>query len=148
MITIIDTKPIHVRQMAVVMHEQSADTARKMGYEPRKLLWKSYKQSIMCKSIFINDEIVAMFGLGGSIFGKTGYPWLIMIPEVEKQPFRVAFIYRKELEKMQEIFPVLEEYVEENNIKAIRLLELMKFHVSKNKVKIGNATFRRAERAA
>lgn len=147
-ITTLDTTPRHIRDMAEVMQAQSAEVARKMGSEPRKLLWQSYKRSFMCKSIFINGEIAAIFGISGVLFGEVGQPWLILSDEVNDYPFKVAFVYKKELEKFQHMFPVLEDYVDASNGKAIRMLELMKFDVSKNTIAFGDATLRRAERRA
>jgi len=145
-ITILDTTAAHIREMVNVMHEQTAQTAHNMGYTPKKLLWHSYKQSFMCKSVFINGKIGAIFGISGVLYGETGQPWLVMSDEVNDYPFKVAFIYRKELEKFQSMFPVLEDYVDETNEKAIRLLELMKFNVSKNTIPLGGVNLRRAER--
>lgn len=147
-ITIEDTEPLHLREMAVAMQPQSAETALKMGTTPLKALWHSYRQSLICKSVFINGKLSAIFGVSGFIFGEVGRPWLIMTPETQEHPFRVAFLYRKELRKMLDMFPVLEEYVPENNDASIRMLELMGFHVSKNTVIVGDEVFRRAERRA
>jgi hypothetical protein len=38
----VNTLPHHVREMAEVMHEQTAETARKLGVEPKKLLSNYY----------------------------------------------------------------------------------------------------------
>ena len=145
-VTTIDTIPEHIRKLAITMQAQSAEIAIKMGCEPRKLLWQSYKKSIICKTIFINGEVGAIFGISGALYGEVGQPWLIMSDEVNAYPFKVAFVYRKELVKFQQMFPVLEDYVDEDNINAIRMLELMKFKVSKNRIPFGEVNLRRAER--
>lgn len=147
-IQIVETLPQHIRLMADAMHSQTAATAHRLGHDPKKLLWRSYKQSIVCKSVFLNDKIGAIFGLGGILLGQVGQPWLVMSDEVNEYPFKVAFIYRQELKKMQKMFPILEDYVDETNEKAIRLLELMKFKVSKNRIPLGDVFLRRAERTA
>jgi len=147
-ITIEKTTARHIGEMAEVMQEQTAEIARKMGCDPRRLLWQSYRRSLMCKSVFINGKIAAIFGISGVLYGEVGQPWLIMSDEVSDYPFKVAFIYRRELENFQSMFPVLEDYVEEGNKKAIRMLELMKFNVSKNTIAFGDANLRRAERRA
>lgn len=147
-ITTIDTIASHLGEMAKSMQKQTSDIARKMGCDPKKLLWQSYRRSFLCKSVFINGKIAAIFGISGVLYGETGQPWLIMSDEVNDYPFKVAFIYKKELEKFQDMFPVLEDYVDESNEKAIRMLELMKFNVSKNTIAFGDAKLRRAERRA
>lgn len=147
-ITIVDTVPYHLRDMAVAMQQESAAVAERMGMTPLKALWTSYRNALYCKSAFIDDKIAAIWGISGSILAETGRPFLIMTPEVEKYPMRVCFRYRKELNNMLKLFPILEEYVSTNNDKSIRLLELMQFKISRNKINIGGAEFRRAERRA
>src|SRR6185312_15187362 len=109
-ITTVDTIPSHIREMADKMHAETAQTALKMGVSPHKALWNSYKKSLICKTIFIDGKIAAIFGLAGSLFGEIGQPFLVMTPEVDEYPMRVAFVYRRELKKMAEMFPVLEDY--------------------------------------
>lgn len=147
-IIILDTIPSHIYEMALCMQQQIAEIAKRMGYKPKKLLWMSYRHSIICKTVFINKKIGAIFGVSGKLYGEVGRPWLVMSDEVNEYPFKVAFIYKRELEKFQDMFPILEDYVNENDSKAIRMLELMKFKVSKNIISIGEANLRRAERRA
>lgn len=145
-IVIRDTNPFHLHEMAENMSADSANTAKKLGLTPKKALWYSYRKSIFCKSAFINEKLAAIWGIYGKVFADTGAPWLIMTPETQKYPMRVAFRYKKEIEKMQIMFPILEEFVPETNDKSIRMLELMGFKVSKNTIKVGDEIFRRAER--
>lgn len=147
-INIIDTAPWHLRDMATAMQSDSAETARKTGMTPLKALWDSYRRSIICKSAFINGKLAAIWGVEGTVMAEIGRPFLIMTPETQEYPMRVWFRYRKEINKMLEMFPCLEEYVPETNEKSIRMLEIMGFHVSKNKIPIGDEVFRRAERRA
>lgn len=145
-ITITNTCPFHLREMAEAMSVDSAEIAYKLGFTPLKALWQSYRGSIICKTAHINGKIAAIWGLSGSVFSDTARPWLIMTPETKEHPMRVAFRYRKELENMLKMFPILEDYVPADNEASIRLLEIMGFKVSKNKIKVGDAVFRRAER--
>ena len=145
-ITTLETTPLHLRMMSEAMESASAETAVKMGLTPLKALWSSYRQSIICKSAFIDGKLAAIWGVSGSMFGDTGRVWLVLTPETQQYPFRVAFRYRKEINKMLDMFPILEEYVPEGNEKSIRMLELMGFKVSKNRIPLRDEVFRRAER--
>ena len=145
-ITIVETCPWHLREMAETMTADSVEVAHRLGFTPLKALWQSYRGSIICKSAFINGKIAAIFGLSGVMFGDTGRPWLILTPETREHPFRVAFIYRKELNKMQEMFPILEDWVPADNEASIRMMELMGFKVSRNEIKVADGVFRKAER--
>lgn len=145
-ITIEETVPLHLREMADTMQQETLDIAKRTGVNPLKALWSNYRKSLMCKSVFINGNLCAIFGMSGTIFADVATPWICMTPETQDHPFRVAFRFRKELNNMLNMFPILEDYIEENNKKGIRFLELMNFHVSKNVISVGDVKFRRAER--
>src|SRR4051812_24397056 len=99
-ITITDTAPYHLREMAESMQADSAETAYKMGMTPLKALWDSYRRSIICKSAFIDGKLAAIWGVSGNMLSETGYPWLVLTPETQQYPMRVWFRYRKEINKM------------------------------------------------
>lgn len=147
-IEIVSCKTKHIREMAIKMNAKSAEMAFRLGMNPKKALWQSYKQSLISRTIFVNGEIAAIFGISGIIFEDRGRPWLIMAPIAEDYPFRVAFMYRSELKKMQEMFPILEDYVSDVDEQAIRMLELMGFKLDKEKIPVGDAIMLRAERRA
>lgn len=147
-ITIEETIPLHLRMMADAMTPDCREVAKCMGLTPLKALWGSYRNSIICKTAFIDGNIAAIWGLSGIILSEAGKPWLILSSEAQEYPFRVAFRYRKELKDMLKLFPVLEDYVPEDNEKSIRLLELMGFKISKNRIPFGKTMLRRAERRA
>ncbi len=145
-IVIEDTIPAYLRMMADATHKDIADTVIKLGMSPRRALWKSWKNSIFSKTAFINGKIAAIWGLGGSTMDTIGYPWLVLAPCADEYPFKVAFIYKKELMKMQSMYPELEDYVDCKNEKAIRLLEIMGFSLSKDTVRCGECDMRIALR--
>lgn len=146
--TITDTCPWHLREMAEAMTHDSKEIAENMGYTPLKALWKSYRGSIICKTAHINGEIAAIWGLEGAVFSDVGHPWLIVAPSVEDYPFRTAFIYRRQLNEFNDMFPILQDWVPETNVKSMRLLEIMGFKISKNKTMVGDIVYRLAERRA
>lgn len=147
-ITITDTAPFHLRIMSDAIQQKSAEIAQRVGYSPLKALWANYRQSLICKSVFINGNLCAIFGAIGVVMGESAAPWIALTPEVEQYPMRVAFRFRRELEEMLKLFPVLEDYIEEENESAIRFMELMGFKVSKNITTMAGINFRRAEKRA
>ncbi len=146
-IQIIDCEAKHIREMAEKMDDRTAETALRLGMAPNKALWKSYKQSLYCKAAFINGKLAAIWGLGGVLFGEKGLPWLVLSPEADEYPMRVAFVYRQELKKMAKMFPVLEDFVDESHEKAVRMLELMGFKTKERIIK-NDMTLLRTERIA
>lgn len=126
-IEIIDTVPSHVRQMADCMKEQLKTMAFRLGISPQKALWKSYKQSIFCKTAFVNGDLAAIWGCAGKPADDKAYPWLICSPIVEDYPFRVMFAFKQELNKMLTMFPILEDWVDDTDIKVKRMLKMTGF---------------------
>ena len=147
-IEIRNTYPYDLREMAEAMTADSKDVAERLGFTPLKALWKSYRNSLYCKTGLIDGKIAAIWGISGTMLAETGRPWLILSPEVNKNPIRVSFIYRKELNNMLKLFPVLEEWCPADNEPSIRMLELMGFKINKNKLPVGNVEYYRAERRA
>ena len=110
---------------------RAADNAENeaAGFTSRHALWKSYRNSMMSMSAFIDDEIAAMWGMAGSPLGTVGRPWLMTTPIVEsvkKTFFRVGAI---EAARMLEICPRLEGVVDATYLGACRLLEIWGFEL-------------------
>jgi hypothetical protein len=147
-ITIERTNPLHLRWMSEAMSEDSMDIAERYGIKPLKALWYNYRNSLICKTVFIDNTICAIFGLGGTVFGDVGKPWICMTPEVREYPMRVAFAFKRELKGMLDMFPILEDYIEETKEKEIRFMELMDFKVNRNTITISGINFKRLERTA
>lgn len=147
-ITISKTTPMDLRAMSEAMSQDSIEVAKGLGTTPLRALWASYRKSLYCKSFFINGKIAAICGLNGSIFCDTARPWLVLTDEVKEYPLRVAFSYRRELNEMSKMFSILEEWVPDDNEASIRMLQIMGFKVSKNKNRVGDVVWRKAERRA
>lgn len=117
------------------------------GLPINKVVWRSYKGSLICKSIFVNNELAAIFGLAGELLDEVGTPWLFTTYASEKvSPLRFARIYQREVLKMLRLFPALENYVDTRYTKSIRLLENIGFTVHEpNKYGMIGSDFRRFE---
>jgi hypothetical protein len=113
------------------LRQEDIEMGQKLGIPQHRALWQAYQSSVLCKTIFINGEIAAIWGCHGSILSKVGKPWLIMTPAVGDYPLRVAFRYRRELKDMLKCFSILEDWVDATNQKAIRLMRLLGFSLDK-----------------
>jgi hypothetical protein len=147
-ITIVETVPAHLREMCSRMDVHTAETSLRLGIPPNKALWRNYKRSVIIKSAFIDGKLAAIWGCVGTLLSQVGYPWLVMTPEVSVHPHSVAFVYRKEVHKMQGMFPKLVDYVDESNEKAVRMLMLMGFKLNEEQISRNGVVLRCAERVA
>ena len=126
-IKIVPTTIDHVRMLASSMRDEDRREVERLGTTPFKGLWRSYRNSRLCQSGFIGDDIVAIWGLNGAILGSTGNPWVMTSTLVDKFPFVFAMIYRRELKKMLERHDTLESFVDAEYAKSLRMMEVCGF---------------------
>lgn len=130
-IEIVDSTAEHVQKAGRNLREADAREATALGLEPHKILWRSYRTSILRRTVLVDGEVAAMFGVSGVLFGRTGQPWLVTTPTSERvSPLVFARIYKTEVAKMFAMFPNLENYVDSSYGVAIRLLKMNGFRVS------------------
>lgn len=126
-IRIVPTRSQDIRDIAEKLRHEDLQEMLAMGY-PHRILWRSYKHSFMTKTAFIDGDIAAIWGVGGSPLGGEGKPWLVTTEVVNKvSPLAFARIYQDEVIRMINIFPRLANYVDASYTKAIRLLDIVGF---------------------
>lgn len=85
----------------------------------------------------MDGNVAAMWGLGGTIVGQVGQPYLITGVECEKvSPFAFARVYKQEVELMKTMFPTLENYVDSRYKGAVRMLKIAGFQLSEEPVQV------------
>jgi hypothetical protein len=127
-IEIIDSLPEHVSQLCHSMRENDAREATCLGLLPHHELWRSYRKSILRRTVFIDGEIAAMWGVVGTPLGIRGCPWFITGRPCDKvSPVLFALAYRQELRVARRLFPLLVNYVHAEYNGSVRLLALMGF---------------------
>ncbi len=146
-ITIVDSTPEHVGALKSNLRAEDANEILRFGVTIQQALWRSYRDSIIRKSIFVDGKIAAMYGCSGVLLGNTGVIWLLTTNEVNKvSPLRFARIYQEQVQKTLKIFPTLFNYVDASYRGAIRLLENTGFIVyDAEKLGDNGALFRRFE---
>ena len=129
-IEIVQSTHEHVRMLSQVMCEQDMREVEALGLSPQKALWRSYKGSICRETAFVNGQIAAMWGVSGNPMGLQGAPWLLT-SNVSKtvSPVAFAFIYRRSVRGMLELFPTLENWVDASYTEAVRLLQIIGFEL-------------------
>ncbi|MEB7922396.1 hypothetical protein NGJ69_01485 [Atlantibacter hermannii] len=88
------------------------------------------RTATMSWSGFANGELVTMFGVSpASMIGGNGIPWLVSTRLVEK--YQKTFLRRSRyaLQAMLEVYPRLENYVDERNHVAKAWLHWLGFHL-------------------
>lgn len=107
------------------------------GRTGKKVLWRTFRNSIMCKTALIDGKVAAMWGLCAglrddvSLLSRLGVPWLLTTPIVESLPVTFVKVGRAEVAAMRALCPELESHVAAEYTQAIGMLKLMGFSVDK-----------------
>jgi hypothetical protein len=130
-ILIRNSLPSDVAAMKNNLRTGDVQEVMSFGISPERALWQSYRKSMIRKTVLIDGQPAAMFGMAGVTMGETGVPFLLTTPLVEKvSPLRFARIFQEEVLKMLEVFPRLVNYVDSSYDKATRLLDIVGFTLS------------------
>ncbi len=101
-----------------------------MGSTPVNAVRTSYRHAIFRRTAVVNGEIAAMWGLGGSMLGAIGYPWLLTAPAIEKAPLAFVREAKREVAMMLRHKSRLENHVLAQYTRACRFLEFLGFTLS------------------
>jgi len=126
-ITVVDTLSEHIQELGRNLRDRDIKMAEIAGLLPHRALWRVWRRSLMCKTAFLDNEVVAIWGVMGTFLGRMGKPWLVCAPEAEDFPMKLVFRYRSELRNMLKYFLILEDWVLESDKKTIRLMEILGF---------------------
>jgi hypothetical protein len=97
---------------------------------PGRALRTSIKNSLYVKSVWLDDTIIAMLGLGGSIISDIGCAWMLTGNGIEKVPVSFARVARFETDEMLKYKKTIFNYVSEDYPEAAKFFGIIGFHVS------------------
>jgi hypothetical protein len=133
-IEIIESRPEHVHLLGLLMNSEERAEAEAMGFDPHKLLWRTYRNSLIRKTVFVDGKIAAMFGCAGIMMGLVGQPYLITSSAArEVSPIVFSRIYRKEVREMLKLFPSLENLVDSRYTRSVKMLRFAGFAIEEPK---------------
>ena len=68
----VKTKPEHLQIIALNLREEDRREIEAYGYSANKALWRSYKDSMLCYTVFVGKEIAAVYGVGATPLDNVG----------------------------------------------------------------------------
>ena len=116
---------------AISAHVREADRAELWAAScsaPADVLTRGLEFSTRCWTGTIDDVPVCMFGVApATLLGETGRPWMVGTDHLDRHA--VLFLRRNKgkVDEMLSLFPVLENYVDCRNSRAIQWLRWLKF---------------------
>lgn len=127
MIEITQTLPSHIEELADNLREADAKEITCFGISIREALAESNRHAQMSKTALVNGVVAGIWGLNGIILGDVGQPWLLTSPICDQYPLQFVLLYRQEVRKMLEMYPRLENIVDNSYTRAVKVLELVGF---------------------
>lgn len=125
--TIIEATPAHLLALRDRLRAEDRAEITCAGWTPRRALWRSYRGSVIRRTVLIDGMVAAIGGCGGSVLAGVGNPWLLTAPEFERLPVAMVREGRAEIAKMLGLFPRLENMVAAEYRRACRFLEVLGF---------------------
>jgi hypothetical protein len=113
------------------MRRKDIEECRAWGMSPGRALRASIKDSLYAKSVWLDDRIIAMVGLGGTIISDVGQAWMLTGCGIEKVPVSFARVARFETDEMLKYKKVIFNYVSADYPEAVKFFDIIGFHVSK-----------------
>lgn len=129
MITVVPCLPKHIIELRKNLREDDAREIRNFGLCIRRTLWRSFNETLEPKTVLVGDKVAGVFGCCGTVLGQVGQPWMLATPVADEYPLQFCLLYRQEVRKMLDNYPVLENIVDASYSKAIKLLEIIGFKV-------------------
>lgn len=131
MIRIQDSTWNDVEILSESLREQDKLESLRMGFDPVVALEYSFTHGFLRRTALLDDKPVAMWGVCGTPLGIYGMPYLITGDGVLKvSPITFSRIYKKEVEVMKQLYPHLENFVDESYLGAVRMLKIAGFELS------------------
>ena len=101
------------------------------GLRPFRVIRECFKTSYLRRSVFVENELAAMWGLSGVMLSGEGRPWLLTSKAIEKIPVSFVREARCEVAAMLTMCQRLDGFTTESYPKAQRFLRVLGFTLSK-----------------
>lgn len=95
---------------------------------PSQCLSLGLASGLLVHAGLVDGEPVCVFGVTpASLLSGVGCPWMVATPGVERVARRFAVLSRPVVDRMNAIFPMLVNFVDNRNVKAMRWLAWLGF---------------------
>lgn len=125
--SIVASEMPHVYALAARMRKEDAAEIESAGLNPLQELRRSYKESTLRRTAFVDGEIAAMWGLGGTFMSAVGVPWLLTTPAAARVPLAYIKEAKVQIAVMLTHRRYLENYVAASYVRACRFLSIVGF---------------------
>lgn len=110
------------------LREKETATCQKLGLSPANALRKSVYDSCEASAIFVNSELIALWGHGPrDRLAGTGTAWFLALPGADEYHFRIARASQNVIAYLLTIYNRLEVFVDAEFLQSIEWLQWLGF---------------------
>ena len=120
----------HISQLCGTLRYDDLAEITCFGMRPFATIKACYKTSHLRRSVFVEGQLAAMWGLAGVILSGRGEPWLLTSKAIEKIPVSFVREGREEINEMLTMCHRLEGITTEAYPRAHRFLRALGFTLS------------------
>lgn len=131
--SVVDAEYAHVIGLRNRLRPLDRRECMGQGVTLRRMMRDTFRRSLLAKTFMLDGVPIAMCGMGGSLIGDEGHPWLLTAPEVERFPVAVVKEARYAIAEMASIKPYLWNYVLSDYSQAVKLVSMLGFSVDQPK---------------
>lgn len=126
-VTVREATIADVYRVAANLRPADAAEVTGLGLDPKVAIRTSFRHAIFSRTALVDDEIAAIWGLGGVMISNEGVPWLMTTPAAARVPVTFLKVGRAQLDEMLALRPLLRNVVAARYTQACRFLEVLGF---------------------
>lgn len=116
----------HIRALLPRLRRRDVEGAVK---KPRHLLNELYRGSVDCRAAIIDGQVMAVWGLFGSLVSSEAHPWIFAAAETERMPHTFYRLARVEIARMLETRTRLVAMCKDDYLHSVRFWSMLGFTV-------------------
>lgn len=128
-VTMVEAELRHIRMLVPVLRAEDRAEIYAMGTVPRHLLHRLVRSSPIRRTVFVDGDIAAMWGCGGSLLGIVGEIWLFTAAPVERVPLAFLKAARRGIDECMRTRRELASDVSADYERSIRFMRMLGFEV-------------------
>lgn len=125
--SVVDASIRHVKPLSKILRPASCATLKTFGQDPRKALHLAFMHSSHCKTVILDGQPAAMWGLQRVALSDHAFVWVAFGQNSIRFPLAIVRRAREELARLQEISGALYTTIERSDERALVFAETMGF---------------------
>lgn len=125
--TVVDASVRHVKPLSTILRPAACATLRAFGQDPRRALHRAFNSSSYCKTVLMDGQPGAMWGMHGTALSDHAFVWAAIGQNVVRFPLAIVRRARSELSVMRDKVGCLYATVQHGDARAFAFAQTLGF---------------------